>query len=299
MKFAKLTQKISLVAACGLVFALGVFAQQGTPTPTPQKRERVAKAETKTDSAGAASVTSDGKAPETADAKPEQTPELSSTSQDGKKDEGKKPRQESLSEEEAAILPYYNNYLKEYHLGPEDVISVEVFGQPNYSKAGITIPPTAKIGYPLIPGGVFVGGKTTEQVAEEIKRKLDEYIIDPQVTVTLEKVGSAQFSVLGKVGVPGVRVMSRRYNVYEAVVEAGGIVKDGDKKRVLLIRRSPQGGYSQTVINFDTLLSGKTEIPYLVPGDQIIVPEKKWSLSKLFDVVGKASAFRILFGVPF
>src|SRR3954468_365809 len=26
------------------------------------------------------------------------------------------------------ILPYYNNYLKEYRLGPSDVISVEVFG---------------------------------------------------------------------------------------------------------------------------------------------------------------------------
>ena len=216
-----------------------------------------------------------------------------------KKDDGKTSHQETLSEEEAAILPYYNNYLKEYHLGPEDVISVEVFGQPTYSKAGITIPPTAKISYPLIPGGVSVAGKTVEQVAEDIKKKLDEYIIDPQVTVTLDKVGSAQFSVLGKVGTPGVRLMSRRYNVYEAVIEAGGIAKDGDKKRVMLVRRSPAGGFTQTVINFETLLSGKTEIPYLVPGDQIIVPEKKWSLSKIFDIMGKASAFRILFGMPF
>jgi hypothetical protein len=53
------------------------------------------------------------------------------------------------------------------------------------------------------------------------------------------------------------------------------------------------------VINFDKLLSGKTEIPYLVPGDQIIVPEKKWSLGKILDIVGKASAARILFGSPF
>jgi len=114
-------------------------------------------------------------------------------------------RQEIASEEEAAILPYYNNYLKEYHLGPEDVISVEVFGQANYSKTGIVIPPTSRISYPLIPGGVFVGGMTVDQVANEIKKKLDEYIIDPQVMVTLEKVGSARYSVLGKVTQPGVR----------------------------------------------------------------------------------------------
>ena len=296
MKFAKLTQKISFVLACSLIFAASVFSQE----TTKQKRERVAKANVVKTSGATEMVNKGEKSTENAAAKSEETPDdPQQVVQDDKKDDGKKPRQESLSEEEAAILPYYNNYLKEYHLGPEDVITVDVFGQPNYSKAGITIPPTAKIGYPLIPGGVFVGGKTTDQVAEEIKKKLDEYIINPQVTVTLEKVGSAQFSVLGKVGVPGVRIMNRRYNIYEAVIEAGGIAKDGDRKRVLLIRRSPQGGYTQTVINFETLLSGKTEIPYLVPGDQIIVPEKKWSLAKIFDVVGKASAFRILFGVPF
>jgi polysaccharide export outer membrane protein len=220
-----------------------------------------------------------------------QTNQLSETPGNGRKEE--------QSEEEAAILPYYNNYLESYHLGPEDVISVEVFGQPNYSKAGIIVPPTARISYPLIPGGVFVGGKTTEQIAADIAKKLDEYIIDPQVTVTLDKVGSARFSVLGKVNTPGVKVMNRRYNIYEAVVEAGGLAKEGDKKRVLLVRINPQGGFTQTVVDFDKLLNGKADIPYLVPGDQIIVPEKKWSLTKILDVVGRASALRILFGSPF
>ena len=139
-------------------------------------------------------------------------------------------RVENVTEEESAILPYYNNYLREYHLGPEDVISVEVFGQPNYSKTGIVVPPNARISYPLIPGGVFVGGKTVDEVAQDIEKKLDEYIIEPQITVTLDKVGSARYSVLGKVKAPGVKVMNRRYNLYEAIADAGGIEKDGDKK---------------------------------------------------------------------
>lgn len=204
----------------------------------------------------------------------------------------------SLSEEEAAILPYYNNYLREYHLGPEDVITVEVFGQPNYSKAGIIVPPTARISYPLVAGGIFVGGKTTDEVAALIKRELDEYIIDPHVTVTLDKVGSARFSVLGMVGTPGVKVMNRRYNLYEAVAEAGGITKGGDTKRVLLIRMNQQGEYSRLIVDFDKLVKGKTDVPYLLPGDQIIVPEKRWSMSKILDTIGRASALRILFGSP-
>ena len=209
------------------------------------------------------------------------------------------PRVETPSEEESAILPYYNNYLKDYHLGPEDVISVEVFGQPNYSKTGIAIPPNARISYPLVPGGVFVGGKTVDQVAEDIKKKLDEYIIDPQITVTLDKVGSARYSVLGKVGNPGVKVMARRYNLYEAIAEAGGIAKEGDKGRVLLVRLNPDGGISQTVYNMNTLMKGNVEVPHLVPGDQIIVPEKRWSVAKIMNVVSQAGMLRILFGSPF
>lgn len=208
------------------------------------------------------------------------------------------PANGQLSEEEAAILPYYTNYLREYHLGPEDVISVEVFGHENYSRRGITIPPTARISYPLIQGGVFVGGRTTEEVAAMIRRHLDEYIIDPHVTVTLDKVGSARFSVLGLVGSPGVRVMNRRYNIYEAVAEAGGIAKGGDNKRVLLVRMTPQGGFTQTVYDFDQMVKGRSEVPYLLPGDQIIVPERRWSLTRVLDTLARASAVRILFGSP-
>lgn len=274
MKYKIYSLNLSLILVAVLAFSMSIVAQEPTPEASPSARERVSKNQ--------------------GDPRPSETPPAGG--QDGT---DKSPRQETTSEEEAALLPYYNNYLKEYHLGPEDVISVDVFGQPNYSKAGITIPPTAVISYPLIPGGVFVAGKTTDQVAAEIKKKLEEYIIDPNVTVTLDKVGSAQFAVLGKVGAPGIRTMTRRYNLYEAVIEAGGIAQGGDSKRVTLIRRTAGGGYSQSFYDFKSLLSGKGEVPYLVPGDQVIVPEKKWSMTKILDILGKASAFRILFGSPF
>ncbi|MBX7170507.1 MAG: polysaccharide biosynthesis/export family protein [Pyrinomonadaceae bacterium] len=298
MKLVNLMQKTGLAVLGFAVFSVTVLAQETTPNPSAspsQKRERVTKTETAKTETQPTSTPGEVKTEPTETTKTEAVP----TETPAKTDDKQNGRQETLSEEEAAILPYLNNYLKEYHLGPEDVISVDVFGQPNYSKAGIVIPPTAKISYQLIPGGVFVGGKTTDQVAAEIAKKLDEYIIDPQVTVTLDKVGSAQFAVLGKVVAPGVRIMSKRYSIYDAVIESGGFAPNADKKRVLLIRHTPQGGLSQTAINFETLLNGKTEIPYLVPGDQIIVPEKKWSLSKLGDILTRASAFRILFGSPF
>jgi polysaccharide export outer membrane protein len=274
----------------GLIFSLGVSAQEAVrnptaeATPTPQKRERVAKTEeVKTED--------DSKVSPETKTEPTETP---TTAPDDK-------RQESASEEEASILPYYNNYLKNYRLGPEDIISVEVFAQcPNYCKTGIAIPPTAKISYPLIREGVFVGGKTVEQVADEITKKLDEYIIDPKVTVTLERVGSARFSVLGKVAAPGVRLMTRRVSIYEAIVESGGVLKNGDRKRVMIYRQSEKG-LTQIPVNLQAIERGKAEMVYLVPGDQVFIPDAgfKLSVSNVFKVLEKASLVRILFGVPF
>src|SRR5882672_5640022 len=53
--------------------------------------------------------------------------------------------------EEAAVVPYYNNFFNTYRLGPEDIISVSVFGQDRYSRAGITVPPSGRISLALIP----------------------------------------------------------------------------------------------------------------------------------------------------
>lgn len=302
MKLVKVMKNLSLVGLSLAVFSVAALAQETTPNPsaTPsQKRDRVTKGTTETAKIEPKTTETPGEVKTEPSSSPEAVKTEVVTSETPAKTDDKTPRSENLSEEEAAILPYFNNYLKEYHLGPEDVISVEVFGQPNYSKAGIVIPPTAKISYQLIPGGVFVGGKTTDQIAAEIAKKLDEYIIDPQVTVTLDKVGSAQFAVLGKVALPGVRIMSKRYSIYDAVIESGGFAPNADKKKVMLIRHNAQGGLTPTIVNFETLMNGKTEIPYLVPGDQVIVPEKRWSLDKILGIVGKASAFRILFGAPF
>ena len=79
-------------------------------------------------------------------------------------------RQEQMSEEEAAITPYYNNFFNTYRLGPEDIISVDVFNQPRYSRANITIPPSGRISLALIPGGVFVNGKTVEKWPRSSRR---------------------------------------------------------------------------------------------------------------------------------
>jgi polysaccharide export outer membrane protein len=203
--------------------------------------------------------------------------------------------------EEADIVPYYNNFFNTYRLGPEDIVSVSVFGQDRYSRSGITIPPSGRISLALIPGGIFVNGKTVEEVADLIKKRYDEYIIDPQVDVSLDKASSYRYSVIGDVAQPGIRLMNRRMTVTEALGEAGGVLQTGDRSRVVVLRRQPDGNLKPIAVNVSAIYKGKApDLTYLVPGDQVIVPGNKLkSFQKIMSFFPILSFARIFTGGVF
>ena len=281
MKAVKFFGKLALILSLSAVVS---FAQTENPPvkiETPEKTVTETKAETTVET----KAETPSEIPPVVQPSPTPTPTPTPAATDG---------------EEAQILPYYDNYLKEYRLGPNDVISVEVFGQcPDYCVMSKTVPPTARIAYPLIREGVLVGGKTVEQVADEITKKLDEYIIDPKVTVTLEKAMSVRYSVMGKVGLPGIRVMDRKVSIYEAIIEAGGITKDGNKKKIALIRFDRVGRLTRQDVNLTEIETGKSPMIFLEPGDQVFVSGKGFTMDKLLDTVGKFSVVRLLFGAGF
>ena len=207
-------------------------------------------------------------------------------------------RQEQVSEE-AAVTPVYNNFFTTYKLGPEDVISVEVFNQDRYSRKNIIIPPSGRVSLSLIPGGIFVNGKTVEEVAEMITKKYDEFIIDPQVTVSLDKAASYRYSVIGDVGQPGVRLMNHRMTVTEALAEAGGVLSTGDRSKVYVLRRQSTGFVAPIVVNVSAIYKGKApDTTYLVPGDQIVVPGNKMKKVREWLSFTSVLGFARIFGVP-
>ncbi len=209
-------------------------------------------------------------------------------------------RREGMSEEEANVTPYYNNFMSTYRLGPEDVISITVFGpyQDRYSRAGIVIPPHAIITHPLIPEGIRVAGKTTTQLQDELTKLLDEYIENPKVTVTIDKAQSAVFWVVGDVAQPGIRPMARRFSVREALMMAGGVLDTGDKKKVVVARRGADGMLLQFPVNVSAIEKGKQpDNFFLSPGDQVIVPGNRLkTVNKVLALLPVVSFFRIFTG---
>jgi polysaccharide biosynthesis/export protein len=304
MKKKLLTQ--ALVGTIGLALVAGTFAQspstatrQRRTAPDPTVDQKTADEASPTASSDKSAESSNAKPDakdkpaQPSDAKPDAknvqkpAPDVTADAQTNRTDE---------SSEEAAIVPYYNNFFKTYRLGPEDAISVTVFGQDRYSKQGIVVPPSGRISLALIPDGIFVNGKTVDQVAELIKQRYDEYIIDPQVSVSLDRAGSYRYSVIGDVAQPGIRLMTRRLSATEAIAEAGGILQTGDKKKVFVLRKQQNGNLAPIPINISAIYRGQApDSVYLVPGDQVVVPGnrlKKWqTLTSFLPVLSFARLF--------
>jgi protein involved in polysaccharide export with SLBB domain len=280
-----LTQTILLIVA--LAITASTFAQEPT-TATRQRRistdpAQSAAPDQKTATAPATTGQVGDKTKDNA-----KTPDVSAAAQTSSKDQ---------ASDEAAIVQNYTNFFTTYQLGPEDVISVTVFGQERYSKGGIKVPPSGRISLALIPDGIFVSGKTVDQVAELIKKRYDEYIIDPQVSVSLDQAGSYRYSVIGDVAQPGIRLMSRRLSVSEAIAEAGGVLQTGDKKKVFVLRKQKTGNLAPIPVNISAIYKGQApDSVYLLPGDQVVVPGnsfKKWqtALSTFLPVLTFARMF--------
>jgi len=275
----------TLVLLIALTIAISTFAQ--SPNATRQRRSGADGTQQASDSATKAAddKTSDTKAEK------EQTKPASEVTADGKTN---RADQEA---EEAAIVPYYNNFFANYHLGPEDVISVSVFQQEKYSRPNIKVPPSGRIYLALIPEGIFVNGKTPDQVADIVKKRYDEYIINPQVSVSLDQAGSYRYSVVGDVTVPGIKLMTRRLSVSEAVAEAGGVLATGNRSKVFVLRKQADGTLKPIQVNLTAIYKGQApDSTYLNPGDQVIVPGnklKKWQQIMSFSqVLGFANLFR-------
>jgi polysaccharide export outer membrane protein len=279
-----LTQTLILMIA--MAITAGTFAQ----APTSATRQRRTAAEAAQDSPGTDKPASESTA------KPSDKVEDQSKDKPVAATADPQANHAGESADEAAIVQNYNNFFTTYQLGPEDIISVTVFGQDRYSKGGIKVPPSGRISLALIPDGIFVNGKTVDQVAELIKKRYDEFIIDPQVSVSLDQAGSYRYSVIGDVAQPGIRLMTRRLSVTEAISEAGGILQTGDKKKVFVLRKQAKGNLTPIPVNVSAIYRGQApDSVYLLPGDQVIVPGnslKKWqTLTSFLPVLSFAKIF--------
>jgi polysaccharide biosynthesis/export protein len=160
---------------------------------------------------------------------------------------------------------------EKYQLGPEDVIEISVWKEPDLTKQ-LAIRPDGKISYPLI-GEVQAAGKTVTQLREEISKRLEKFVTDAQVTVILLKTQYYKIYVVGKVNKPGEFLLGRPADVMQALAMAGGLTPFASPSKIVILRHV---GNTEQTLPFDYKDVSKglflEQNITLIPGDVVVVP---------------------------
>jgi polysaccharide export outer membrane protein len=155
-------------------------------------------------------------------------------------------------------------------IGKLDSVEIRVFREDELTTAG-QLSADGTISMPLI-GAVKMAGLTTDQAAAAITAKLkDGYLVNPQVSVSIEARVKRTITVLGQAQNPGVFELpaDRQLTVVEAIGMAGGATRIANTKKISLKRR---GGQMQQ-INLKDITSGKASDLPLKDGDVLSIPE--------------------------
>ncbi len=161
---------------------------------------------------------------------------------------------------------------QDFIIGLEDVLSINVWKDPELSAREIVVRPDGKISLPLA-GDVLANGLTVKQLQDSIAHKLKDYITTPIVTVTVVKIFSQSVSVVGQVLKPGVFSLGAPMTVMELLARAGGLTLDAKPKKIKILRKD-QGKTITLPFNYNDIVNGRDlqQNILLMNGDVVVVP---------------------------
>lgn len=122
-----------------------------------------------------------------------------------------------------------------YVIGPEDALDISVWKDETLKSAAL-VRPDGGISFPLA-GDFIVAGKTASQVRDELVKRLEKFIPEPVVTVSVVRVSSYRIYVIGRVNKPGDFQAGRNIDVLQALSIAGGMTPFASEDDIRIIRK--------------------------------------------------------------
>jgi polysaccharide biosynthesis/export protein len=160
----------------------------------------------------------------------------------------------------------------EFIIGPQDVLSINVWKEPDLSVREIIVRPDGRVSLPLIDE-IQANGMTAKQLQDKIAEKLKEFISSPSVTVTINRISSQSVSIIGEVRTPGIYILGAPMTVLELLARAGGFTELAKIKSIKIIRKE-NGQMRQLNFNYNKIKNGEDlqQNILLKSGDSVIVP---------------------------
>jgi polysaccharide export outer membrane protein len=157
-------------------------------------------------------------------------------------------------------------------IGVDDVLAINVWKEAEISRS-VPVRSDGKISLPLV-GEVTAAGETPKRLEDEIAKKLENYISEPEVTVIVQEIRSQRFNILGLVARPGSYALGGPITVLDAIALAGGFRDFAKQKSIYVLRQNGDGSQTRLAFNYKDVIKGRnsTQNVKLEPRDTVVVP---------------------------
>jgi polysaccharide export outer membrane protein len=159
-----------------------------------------------------------------------------------------------------------------YVIGANDVLAINVWKEPDISRS-VPVRSDGKISLPLV-GELQAGGQTPRQLEQEITKRLQSYISEPEVTVIVTDSKSQKVNILGMVARPGAYLLTSSTTVLDSIAMAGGFKDFAKQKSIYVLRQALDGTQQRIPFNYKDVIKGKNaeQNVHLQAGDTVVVP---------------------------
>ena len=176
----------------------------------------------------------------------------------------------AVANAEAAAIGRAIAATAEYQIGPEDVLDISVWKNPELSRK-VPVRPDGKVSLPLV-NDIQAAGLTPSELRQQLATRLAEFVPTPEVAVIVAEVQSLKVAVVGAVKTPGRFMLKSPATVLECIALAQGLTEFAARERIVVLR---QNGSTTTRIpfNYRKVADGSEQENFFVkPGDIIVVP---------------------------
>jgi len=156
---------------------------------------------------------------------------------------------------------------KDYIIGPEDILEIQVWGNKDLNQA-VFVRPDGRTSLPLV-GEIAVAGKTVQQLQDHLTNVYEKTVKGAVVTVIVREIKSRPIYFIGGFGKPGVMQLTRELTLLQAISVVGGVSPNADAEKGFVLR-----GDKRIPIDFNRLVQrgDLSQNPKLEPGDSVVVP---------------------------
>ncbi len=157
-----------------------------------------------------------------------------------------------------------------YRIGPGDLISVQVFQEPDLSGEKIQVDDVGRIQIPLA-GDILAAGLTAPELAAVITERLGrEFIRYPRVVVNVITTREQTAAVEGEVKMPGVYKISPNDTLLSTIARAQSPTNVAQLDEVIVFR-TVNGRRMGARFDLREIRAGRAADPQILGGDVIVV----------------------------